>query len=103
MSEKFKERLGKLQSELKSCVASSGTSCVPTLLVIGSVVPVVVWFAFYFIKPSFITYTDSSGEDVICPKKISLWVIGVTIVLWAGLYALTWSETFNMGLACIFS
>jgi hypothetical protein len=104
MSKDFQERIDALQSELDKCMNSeSSSSCVPALLVLGAVVPILVWFVLYFVRPSIVTKENDSGELELCPKKVALWDIGITILVWGILYLLTYIPGFSAGLMCIFS
>lgn len=104
MSDKFRERLTLLRQELNKCVKPESFSCVPAVLVIGVTIPVIVWFFLYFLSPRFVLTEDDHGEKRIrSAKMIAFWTALITIFLWIVLFGLTFIESFNTGLACIFS
>ena len=114
MSEKFRQRMELLQQELNKCVGNDikGKSCVSVLLVIGAIVPILVWFFLYFLKPRFVTdeeiTSERNGEIMIVdqvrkPFKVVFWTLIISAIIWVILYSLTYCESFNTGLACLFS
>lgn len=106
MSDQFRDRIKILEQEINKCVSNVGSvttkSCIPSLVIIGSLVPVIVAFILYFLKPSMVTREDDHGEKIRCTKKLLLWIVLITLVCWGGLYGLTYIEAFNTGLTCMF-
>jgi heme/copper-type cytochrome/quinol oxidase subunit 2 len=89
---------------LKECIAresgkvNTKARCLPTMLIVGAVVPIVVWLALFFSSFAQKKEGDKSVRDT---KKVFIWTVIVTLVLWAAMYGYTWYRGANkMSVTC---
>lgn len=86
------EEINKRVSELENILIGAKNDitkkerCFPTMLVVGVSAPVVIWLAFYFIKPSFVQKQEADGTYSRDNKKVLLYTFIVSLVIWACLY-----------------
>lgn len=109
---KFSERVSALRAQvaamspsdsvLQACTSGSGAAglcvptpskslndCVPKVVIYGAVAFVAVWLILYFMQPKFVKSQD--GDKLVRNKsKVFFWTLGLSALLWAGLYA--WSK-----------
>ena len=101
MADNFREKVQQLQAELeKAKAALSSETCTPLTTIIAVVTPVVIFLALFFVTPSFVT-VDDEGKPVRNIKKVFMWTVGLTLVVWAGLYGYTRYTSGGQTQACV--
>jgi ABC-type arginine transport system permease subunit len=93
----FSERIDELE---KQYGLSQQKKCVPTYVIVGIVIPLLIFIVLYFFKPSF-TLKEENGEKVRNTKRIFLSVFISTLVAWGLMYAYYASDGFsNISMTC---
>lgn len=94
----FQNRVIELQTELDKLEGqlNKKAGCVPTLLIIGACIPVVVWFMLFFFQPGFVKKKEGSRQ-VRDNSKVFGWTIGITLFLWAGMYVFAYFKGYDIG------
>lgn len=77
------------------------SGCFPTFLVIGALVPIVLFLALYFMQPSFVQTKDDDGFAR-SNKKVVMWTIGATLLIWAGMYLFTYCQGYSGHQVCMY-
>lgn len=93
----IKQRIDSLNG-LAADVLSGGSTkekCFPTLLAVGIAAPIVVWLAFYFVKPSFVQKQEADGTYVRDNRKVVMYTFIVSLVVWACLYLWTYCKGYD--------
>lgn len=103
MSEKFRQRMDTLRSELEKCAGSIEKSCTSVLLIVACLVPFVVLGVLYWRKPLCVSQNFSGlGQkrklDLVKTAGLTL---GVSVAVWGLLYLLSMWEPFQSGLLCL--
>ena len=86
MSSGFRDKVAQLTAELdaaKKTLASE--NCTPTIVIIGAVVPIVVFLGLYFGSPGFVM-VEEEGKEVRSLKKVFMWLVIITLTVWGGLF-----------------
>ncbi len=83
----LQSKVAELELLLDSCKSKTSVvgGCVPYLLVIAIAFPFFMWAVLYFGKPGFVQRKEGS-KMVRDGKKVFMWVVILTLVVWAGLY-----------------
>jgi hypothetical protein len=83
-----------------SKVAITERSCVPTLMIVGLVAPLLLFLIFFFLQPSFVQRKEGSTSKR-DGKKVFFWTLGLTLVLWLGMYIFSWCKGYaNTAMLC---
>jgi hypothetical protein len=92
----FKERVAGLEKKLQEATknVSSQEGCFPTTMVIGIAIPFVLLLLLFFLQPSFVQKKEGA-KYVRDGKRIFYWTIGITLVMWIGLYLYSYCLGFN--------
>jgi hypothetical protein len=92
----FKERVEGLEKKLQEATqgVSKQDSCFPTLMVIGIAIPFVLLLLLFFLQPSFVQKKEGT-KYVRDGKKVFYWSLGITLVMWVGLYLYSYCLGFN--------
>lgn len=77
------------------------SGCFPTFMVIGAFVPLVIFLLLYFVQPSFVQVKDGSSFSK-SNKKIGLWTLGVTMLIWAGMFLFTYCQGYGHHEVCLY-
>lgn len=89
----FQPRINELEEMLE--LADEGTgiqqNCVPTLLIVGALIPFIISLVLYLTTPKFIQYKDKKSWS-----KITQYTILFTIPLWLLMYLFTFNSV-NQG------
>lgn len=89
----YRDKIAALEREINDCTGGSystiGWGCLPTSVIIGIVSPFVIWILLYFISPGFVKKQDNNGDVVRDTKKVFIWSIILTLILWVLLYLIT--------------
>ena len=87
--------------ELEKSVGIGGTeTCLPTHLIVGIAIPLVLFLILYFFKFSFVM-KEENGEKVRNTKKIFIWVTVITLLSWGLIYFYLSSDGFkNLPMTC---
>jgi hypothetical protein len=87
-SAEFSRRVAQLQECLDKECGNAGTKskCVPTMLITGAVVPIVLWALLYFIQPRFVQKHDEDGHSERDTKKVFMYTVILTALVWAAMY-----------------
>ena len=83
----FEDQINSLRqdAEMTSARISSKQKCVPTLLIVGMVIPFIVCIVLYALQPSFVQKKQGS-KYVRDWMKIFQWTVLVSAVFWVALY-----------------
>lgn len=105
MSDKLVEReddLKKLMVETQSDIDSyekltneKQSSKISKTLIAAILSPIIIFILLYVIQPSFVESKDDSGTVERDNRKILLWTIGVSIVVWVSLYLFKFCKKSN--------
>lgn len=84
----FDKAIAELQAKLDACevTVKKSEGAMSPLLVTAMVAPMILFTLLYMLKPSFVTSEDAKGTRVRDKKKVFLWTLGVTLLLWGALY-----------------
>lgn len=84
----YKERIQKLQSLTEEGERKIKTKemVIPTSVMVGAAVPLILLLVLYFVKPAFVTKKEGD-KQVRDGKKIFYWTVGLTIIVWVAIYA----------------
>ena len=101
MSENFAERIAGLEALLNETEkqVSSEERCMPTMVIAGAVVPLVILLLLFFIKPSFVTRKEGKRK-IRDGKKIAAYTAVATLVIWAAMYFFSKSRGGSDALTC---
>lgn len=93
----FTDQIQKLEQQF----GSDGTkTCFPTHLIVGIVIPLLLFLILYFFKFSFVM-KEENGEKVRNTKKIFIYTAVITLAAWALMYLYLWSDGFkNLSMTC---
>lgn len=69
------------------------------MIVAGAVFPVLLLALLYFAQPA-IVQTKEGGKMVRSNKKLFYWTLGVTLVVWALMYAYSWWSGHSVSMIC---
>jgi len=85
--DRFQRAIAELQEKLDECniKVNRKDNGFSSLVVIGAIMPVLVFMILYLIQPRFVT-TEQDGKKIRSKKKIFFWTVGATLLVWAGLY-----------------
>ena len=89
---KLTQDIGDLSADIKK-----KETCFPTTIAIAIATPFVLWIILYFMKPSIVMKQDGD-KQVRNTTKIFMWTIGLSILVWGGLYG--YSKYFGSGKIC---
>ena len=94
----FKSRVDELSRRIDSAKAgvASKEKCVPTLMIIGVIVPILLWLVLYFTQPSFVQQKEGD-KYTRSTRKVFYWTIGATLVVWVALYMFTYFKSQSGG------
>lgn len=81
----IEERIEKLQEQINQTSGTSSNKKIPLPLVVALIVPIVIFFALFFIQPGFVKKKQGS-KYVRCGKKLFQWTLIFTVLIWVGLY-----------------
>ena len=68
--------------------------CVPTMAIAGAVIPLLAFLFFFFLQPG-VVQKKEGNKFVRDGKKVFYWTIGVTLVLWVGMYIFTYCRGYQ--------
>ena len=68
--------------------------CIPIMLIVGAIVPIVVWLALYFIQPAFVKVQEGS-KQVRSNTKVFYWTVIITVVAWVAMYLWAWCQGYD--------
>jgi uncharacterized membrane protein len=96
----FQKKIDELQSHLSSTSKMAGKEkCLPTLLIIGAVAPLVVFLTLYFLQPSFVQKKEGTKYTRSGPK-VFYWTLGVTLAMWVCLYLFSFCSNKDIAMLC---
>lgn len=97
----FKDKVEELQRKLDSATKSvkESESCFPMLMIVGIVTPFILLLLLFFLQPSFVQKKESN-KYVRDGKKIFYWSLGLTIIVWLGLYLYSYCIGYNNTMLC---
>lgn len=96
MSDKLTEReddLKKLMADTQSDIESyekltddKSKTKISKTLIVSILAPIIVFILLYVIQPSFVESEDDSGTIERDNRKVLLWTLGVSVIIWICLY-----------------
>lgn len=97
----FSQRVADLQARIDNASAKYAKSkCMPTALLIGLAVPIIVGLVLYIFKFKFVSKKDEAGDMVRDTKKIFIYTLVITAVAWAILYGVVQYYGDQLSLIC---
>jgi len=83
----FEEQINALRqdADLAGARITKKKKCIPTLLIVGMVIPFIVWLVLYALQPSFVQKKQGS-KYVRDNMKIFQWTLLVSVIFWVALY-----------------
>lgn len=95
-SSPFQEKIQKLQAATEEGEKrlTAKERSIPTIVIIGAVVPFALLLIFFLVQPSFVQKKEGS-KYVRDNKKLFYWTIGLTLAAWLGLYLWTWCRGYK--------
>jgi hypothetical protein len=99
----FREKVEKLSGDIqaKEEVVRNKEKCIPTIALVGIVVPFIILAILALFKPKIVQKKD--GETYVRdPKRIFYWTVGLTIVVWLCMYLFSYFKGYsNMSMSCV--
>jgi uncharacterized membrane protein len=77
----FRERVAAMEQAVKKAQGIGGTNCMTTTIILAVVIPVAIFAVLYLWSPGII-----KDDDEFSWKKLLLWVFGLSIVGYSGLF-----------------
>lgn len=102
-TDKIKEKVRHLSSALDDSVRkiSIRDECFPTAVAIGSTVPFLTMFSLFVFKPRFVMKREGN-RSIRDTKRIFWWTIGLTILIWAGMWVFNYYKGFDkLAMTCM--
>ena len=83
----FEQKINGLRqdADLAGARITKKKKCIPTLLIVGMVIPFIVWLVLYALQPSFVQKKQGS-KYVRDNMKIFQWTLIVSVIFWVALY-----------------
>jgi len=98
-SEAFERRVQEMQAAIDSHESTTGGSCVPNTLIVGTVLPLILFLVFYFVPFGFLNRQEGK-KSVKDNKKVFLYTLLFSVLAWLGLYLYTRCNGDLIGLVC---
>lgn len=97
----YRQKVAKLEQSIDQASQSvkSKERCFPTFVVAGAVFPLILAAVLFFWQPP-IVQVKENGKMVRSNKKLFYWTLGITLVVWAGMYGYTWWSGRSGGSVC---
>lgn len=91
---------GEQIEQLERQYGTSEKKCVPTYVIVGVLIPLVLFFVLYFFKPSFIM-KEENGEEIRNTKRMFVTILLITLAAWILMYFYYMSDGFsNISMTC---
>ncbi len=92
----FIEKVDKLQSQLDASNAkvANKEKCVPIMLIIGVIVPLLIFLLLYFLQPSFVQKKEGT-KYIRNNTKLFYWTLLITVVLWIAMYLFSYCKGYK--------
>jgi len=99
-SSQYREKIAHLRNELNKAEGLLGSEkCIPTMTIAAVVVPVLIFLVLFFLSPRFVQRKEGS-KYIRCLKKVFLWTVILSIILWVTMYLYTYYKNYNGSLIC---
>ena len=96
----YREKVQQLQGELRKAEGILGSEkCIPTMAIAAAVAPVLIFLVLFFLSPSFVQRKEGS-KYVRCLKKVFMWTVILTLVIWGGMYLFTYCQGWEATSVC---
>ena len=103
----FEQKIKELQERIDSSSKRVSKEerkekCMPIVLGIGIVAPILIWLALYFLKPGFVRKKEegAGGKEVRDGKLVFWWSVLLTLLVWGALYLYTYFDGYGGSSIC---
>ena len=88
----YRDKVQQLQGELHKAQDVLGSEkCLPTMAIAAAAAPLLLFLIIFFLSPSFVQRKEGS-KYIRCLKKVFMWTIILTLMVWAGMYLFTYCQ-----------
>nr|QBK86338.1 MAG: membrane protein [Marseillevirus LCMAC102] len=96
MSVPFSSKIDKLQAhvEVSNAKAANKEKCVPIMLIVGIIVPLLIFLLLYFLQPSFVQKKEGT-KYIRNNTKLFYWTLLITVVLWIAMYLFSYCKGYE--------
>jgi hypothetical protein len=102
MSAALRQKVTQLQEKIDQTgqVVKAQERCLPTLLIVGAIVPIFFFGLFYFWQPKIVQVKEGS-KHVRSVKRVFYVTLAITIVIWIAMYFYAWYKGYvGMSMVC---
>jgi ABC-type glucose/galactose transport system permease subunit len=99
MGDPFEEKYREMERVVDEVIRQNNPnvkSCVPKLTIFAIAAPVLVFLLLYFFQPSIVKVKDGI-KMVRSTKRVFLYTLGITLVIWALMYAYSYMKGHSLG------
>ena len=105
MASEFAKKVQALEDSISNAQTKSLSveACLPTLVIIGIIAPLIVFLVLFFVAPRFVKKKDGI-KSVRSSRKVFLGTVIATLLIWSGLYVYAYmSGGVGTGMVCSFN
>jgi hypothetical protein len=98
-SVEFSRRVEELEKCISGCDKNKSARCIPTMLIMAALVPVVVWVLLFLVQPRFVQKKEGS-KSVRDNKRVFYWTLLFTGLVWIAMYGYAWCKGSGLSMVC---
>ena len=94
--------MNRVQNKASVSQSSTKAKCFPTMVVLGAVVPVILFAILFFVSPSFVQIQDDNGQYTRSNTKVFYWTLFASTLVWVGMFLFTYCRGYKKSaLLCV--
>lgn len=97
----FRQKTAQLEQSIAktSQTLKAKERCFPTMLIAAAVFPLIIFGILFFWQPSIVQRKEGS-KNVRDNKKVFYWTLGLTVLVWAGMYGYSYWAGHRVSMLC---